>query len=140
MSDKAEGVGGRSVPRRVACPGPFQTQPADTSPGPQNAAGSVSALADDAVRVGTRIHEAIELAVMALEAPYGGYGARPLTYEDVAREIYKPMPVSTYRCGLLFRWGSAWIGAHWSAHNKRLCLNVIPFVTFWITAPGGYTP
>lgn len=42
--------------------------------------------------------------------------------------------------GWLFRWGSAWIGGHWSARNKRLCLNLLPFVTLWITLPGGKTP
>ena len=45
-----------------------------------------------------------------------------------------------WRCGVLFRWGSCWVGAHYSPHNKRVCINLIPFVTFWITAPGGYVP
>ena len=44
------------------------------------------------------------------------------------------------KCGWLFRWGSAWVGGHWSGRNKRLCLNLIPFVTFWVCAPGGKTP
>lgn len=42
--------------------------------------------------------------------------------------------------GILFRWQSLWIGAHWSPYNKRLCLNLIPFVTLWITARGGEVP
>ncbi|AGR48101.1 hypothetical protein SmphiM12_469 [Sinorhizobium phage phiM12] len=44
------------------------------------------------------------------------------------------------KAGVLFRLGSLWIGAHWSPHNKRLCLNLIPCVTVWITLPGGITP
>jgi len=44
------------------------------------------------------------------------------------------------KAGILFRWGSCWIGAHWSPGNRRLCINLVPFVTFWITAPGGATP
>lgn len=72
MHGKNKGVGGRSVLRRVACPGPFQTQPADTSPGPQSAAG-------------------IDLALVS------GYGlqSRPMTedpYAAMARLIYGVTP------------------------------------------------
>jgi hypothetical protein len=42
--------------------------------------------------------------------------------------------------GWLFRWGSLWIGGHWSPHNRRLYLNFIPCVTLWITARDGVTP
>lgn len=42
--------------------------------------------------------------------------------------------------GILFRWSSFWVGAHWSSHNKRLCVNLLPFITFWITMQGGETP
>lgn len=51
-----------------------------------------------------------------------------------------PDPPGTYKCGWLMRWGSFWVGAHWSQQNKRLCVNPLPFVTFWITWPGGRTP
>lgn len=44
------------------------------------------------------------------------------------------------KAGLIFRWDSLWIGAHWSPANKRLCINLIPCVTLWIVAPGGVTP
>jgi hypothetical protein len=44
------------------------------------------------------------------------------------------------KAGILFRWGSCWIGLHWSPANRRLCVNLIPFVTIWIIAPGGVTP
>ena len=44
------------------------------------------------------------------------------------------------KIGILFRWSSFWIGAHWSPYNRRLCVNLVPFITFWITAPGGGTP
>jgi hypothetical protein len=45
-----------------------------------------------------------------------------------------------WRAGVLFRLGSVWIGAHWSRANRRLCINLIPFVTIWVTAPGGVMP
>lgn len=34
--------------------------------------------------------------------------------------------------GLLFRWGSLWIGAHWSPYNRRLCVNLLPCITLWL--------
>lgn len=42
--------------------------------------------------------------------------------------------------GILTRLGSFWVGAHWSPHNKRLCINIIPCVTFWVVWPGGIAP
>jgi hypothetical protein len=42
--------------------------------------------------------------------------------------------------GILFRPGSLWIGAHWSRQNRRLCINLIPCVTLWVTARGGVRP
>lgn len=44
------------------------------------------------------------------------------------------------KAGILFRWGSFWIGAHWSPYNQRLCINLIPCVTLWIALPGGNVP
>lgn len=44
------------------------------------------------------------------------------------------------RVGILPRWGSFWVGAHWSPYYKRLCVNVIPCVTVWFTFDGGMTP
>jgi len=45
-----------------------------------------------------------------------------------------------WRFGYLIRKESAWVGVHYSPHNKRWCINLIPFVTFWITKPGGNVP
>lgn len=44
------------------------------------------------------------------------------------------------RYGTIFRWGSCWVGWHWSRHNKRLCINLIPCLTLWIVWPGGNLP
>lgn len=33
-----------------------------------------------------------------------------------------------------------WIGAHYSPYNKRLCINLLPFVTLWVVWPGGNRP
>lgn len=44
------------------------------------------------------------------------------------------------RAGVLFRWGSVWVGAHWSRYNRRWCINPLPFVTIWVALPGGRAP
>lgn len=53
---------------------------------------------------------------------------------------YLPDPKREWCAGILFRWSSLWVGVHWSPYNKRLCLNLIPCLTVWITAPGGVPP
>lgn len=45
-----------------------------------------------------------------------------------------------FQWGFKFRLGSMWIGYHYSAHNKRLCVNLIPCVTIWFVGAGGYLP
>lgn len=42
--------------------------------------------------------------------------------------------------GLLFRWGSLWVGGHYSYKEKRYCLNLLPCLTIWFTKPGGAIP
>ncbi|QHJ82054.1 MAG: hypothetical protein [Bacteriophage sp.] len=42
--------------------------------------------------------------------------------------------------GLLVNWRALWVGAHYSKHDKRLCLNLLPCVTLWWTKPGGRLP
>lgn len=44
------------------------------------------------------------------------------------------------KAGVLFRLGSAWMGVHYSPYNKRFCINLVPFVTVWVTLKGGKTP
>ncbi|MGN6229138.1 MAG: hypothetical protein ACTHNM_17065 [Dyella sp.] len=44
------------------------------------------------------------------------------------------------KAGLLFRWGSLWIGLHWSPANRRVCINLVPCVTVWIVLKGGVRP
>ena len=44
------------------------------------------------------------------------------------------------KIGILFKPGSFWIGAHWSARNRRLCVNLVPCVTIWIVMKGGTLP
>jgi hypothetical protein len=41
---------------------------------------------------------------------------------------------------ILFRWGSLWVGAHWSQVHKRLCVNLVPCITLWVALPGGDAP
>lgn len=42
--------------------------------------------------------------------------------------------------GVLFRFASAWVGMHWSPYNRRLCVNLVPFLTVWVALPGGMRP
>lgn len=56
-----------------------------------------------------------------------------------ARCAWNPR-ASGFRAGIRFRWGSCWLGAHWSSANRRLCINLVPCVTFWIVGPGGVVP
>lgn len=51
--------------------------------------------------------------------------------------LSRMLPVAA---GMLFRPGSLWVGAHWSSHNRRLCVNVVPCVTLWLTWPEGRRP
>ncbi|WYW04321.1 hypothetical protein Kurepalu1_00019 [Pseudomonas phage vB_PpuP-Kurepalu-1] len=44
------------------------------------------------------------------------------------------------KAGLLCRWGSCWLGFHWSPYNRRVCINLIPCITIWVTLPGGNVP
>lgn len=46
----------------------------------------------------------------------------------------------TQRLGLLFRLGSFWVGIHYSYKEKRICVNVLPCITFWFTLKGGVAP
>jgi hypothetical protein len=50
------------------------------------------------------------------------------------------MTVDRLTTGWLFRLRSAWVGAHYSTENRRLCINPVPFVTFWVAFKGGKTP
>lgn len=46
----------------------------------------------------------------------------------------------TYAFGLLFNSNALWVGAHYSKQNKRLCVNLLPCLTVWVTLPGGMLP
>lgn len=42
--------------------------------------------------------------------------------------------------GMICRWGSLWVGAHYSEYNRRWCINLFPCVTVWVVLKGGNTP
>ncbi|UYA98955.1 hypothetical protein IVIADoCa9_19 [Xanthomonas phage vB_Xar_IVIA-DoCa9] len=72
-------------------------------------------------------------------------GVRVYTHRsEQAVAIYKASaedaPVARWKCGWLVNKGSVWMGVHYSKHNLRWCINLIPCVTVWITKPGGKTP
>lgn len=44
------------------------------------------------------------------------------------------------KIGYFVNFNAWWIGVHYSPFNKRFCINVLPFVTFWIVLPNGNIP
>lgn len=48
--------------------------------------------------------------------------------------------VPSWNVSVLLQPGAAWIGAHWSKYNRRLCINLLPFLTVAITFTGGTSP
>lgn len=44
------------------------------------------------------------------------------------------------KIGILARWGSFWIGAHWSPYTRRVCINLVPCITVWVALKGGKAP
>lgn len=77
------------------------------------------------------------------EAVSKGFGSTPLW--ATVRLFYRSYgwaynATDGFRCGLLFRWSSLWVGAHYSPYNRRWCINLVPCVTLWITLKGGRVP
>ena len=48
--------------------------------------------------------------------------------------------IGNYFVGFLCKAGSFWVGAHWSAYTRRICINILPCVTIYIVFPGGRFP
>lgn len=46
----------------------------------------------------------------------------------------------SFRIGFSAKPGSLWVGAHWSKHNRRLCVNLVPCLTVWFVLAGGVVP
>lgn len=44
------------------------------------------------------------------------------------------------KIGILFRLSACWVGVHYSKHHRRFCINLLPFITVWVTKPGGVVP
>lgn len=58
-------------------------------------------------------------------------------------DVSKPrgaMPAYYHSAGLLVNWRAFWVGAHYSAKDRRLCVNLLPCITLWWARPGGYRP
>lgn len=41
---------------------------------------------------------------------------------------------------MLYNECALWVGVHYSPSNRRYCINVLPFFTFWYSAEGGCEP
>lgn len=52
----------------------------------------------------------------------------------------RPTTAAMVRVGLLLNLRACWIGVHHSKEAKRTCINLVPFLTIWITLPGGIHP
>ena len=44
------------------------------------------------------------------------------------------------RWGVLFNPRALWLGLHYSTHQRRACLNLVPCVTLWVTLRNGVAP
>lgn len=44
------------------------------------------------------------------------------------------------KVGIILRLASFWIGVHYSQRSKRICLNLLPCVTIWLSFEGGVVP
>ena len=44
------------------------------------------------------------------------------------------------KAGILFRFASFWVGVHYSRIHKRVCINLLPCVTIWVTLKDGDIP
>lgn len=64
--------------------------------------------------------------------------------QTVALQLVGGMPRPFYtdhwQAGVIFRLESFWIGIHWSKTNRRLCVNLLPCLTFYLTLAGGDVP
>lgn len=67
------------------------------------------------------------------------YGSKLVRVPDPnrVRKFAPPLPRKAYfHCfGVLFNPKAFWVGAHYGSKDKRLCLNLLPFVTLWGLSP-----
>lgn len=75
-----------------------------------------------------------------LQAAYLASAVRAVVREAYEEGREEGRNAARWRLGFLVNKHSTWIGAHYSPHNKRWCINLLPCITFWITKPGGNTP
>ncbi len=50
------------------------------------------------------------------------------------------MTNSAMKYGLILNAGSLWVGIHYSKHNKRVCINILPMCTIWFCPHDGVAP
>lgn len=76
---------------------------------------------------------------------YRGVIVRIQTYNPIPAWESTDSPTNQRRAqfhcfGVLFNPKALWIGAHYGAHQKRWCVNILPCLTVWWAKPGGYLP
>lgn len=84
------------------------------------------------------LHE-VRAPLVADHAKVPGLSVRQPGAVGVKRNIVRVWSHG-WATGLLFQTGGLWIGAHWSPQTRRICINLIPCLTWWIMLPGGKTP
>ncbi len=72
--------------------------------------------------------------------PRGWYCSRAVGHSGPCAAYPVKNSAYRWRWGILFKLESLWVGFYWSKKNQRLCVNLVPCVTLWITRPGGEIP
>lgn len=62
------------------------------------------------------------------------------SYQKYSFSGEKEWATLEWATGLLFQPNAFWIGAHYSYANNRLCINILPMLTLWITFREGNIP
>ena len=59
----------------------------------------------------------------------------------MSKHLFKVGPAKrAWSMGLLWSPHTMWVGSHYSPHNKRYCINLVPCLTVWVRLPGGKEP
>lgn len=65
----------------------------------------------------------------------------PTSGKWVRALYHRPNSWTRYQnVGLLLNRRAFWVGWHYSEHNRRLCINVLPCITIYYVRPEGFIP
>lgn len=72
--------------------------------------------------------------------PYRLITVRKIVADSTLSVYYQPDEERHGAIGLLFNPCALWVGAHYSKHQRRWCINLVPMLTVWLTLRGGTEP